>query len=320
LTLVELLVVLVILAIITTIAVQSTSYLVDQARYETTQRTMQNAQDAIVGPVNQRNPDGTILVSGFVADTGRLPLTIDELLVNKNSLIPFSLYASVPAVSGGTVPAVQSPMGWNGPYVNSGNGQVALNDGWGFPLQINAGQLVSVGADGQIDNPTTPPVGYSKDIVFALPGYYSGAMAFAPSVNSVTYAAPAPAPVPPTLDTIAGVVTGQIQISVVDPTTMATSQQNPKGSDGDLVLHVIAPNPNVANPVAPTQNGSLQEYTFSFNLTAQAAADGTKAVTYQLAGIPVGPRVIWATQGTKSSPYQRVMVRPTAQVINLVMQ
>src|SRR4051812_47329304 len=73
-TLVELLVVLFILVILSAIAVQSLEGVQDQTRYEATQRGIQNIQDAIVGPASQRQPDGTLMVSGFVADIGRLPL------------------------------------------------------------------------------------------------------------------------------------------------------------------------------------------------------------------------------------------------------
>src|SRR5437763_3727153 len=78
LTLVELLVVLVILAILTTIAVQSTEKVVEQARYEATQRTLQNIQNAILSPPNQRTPDGSLLITGFVADMGRLPQPVAD--------------------------------------------------------------------------------------------------------------------------------------------------------------------------------------------------------------------------------------------------
>ena len=73
LTLIELLVVLVILVILTAVAVTSMSAVVDQGRYNATQQTLQNIQDAIVGPANERSPDGSLLITGFVADMGRLP-------------------------------------------------------------------------------------------------------------------------------------------------------------------------------------------------------------------------------------------------------
>src|SRR5262249_35303906 len=75
-TLVELLVVLLILSILTVVAVQATDTLVDQARYDSTQRTLQSVEEAIVGPRGQRDADGSVLVTGFVADVGRFPLAM----------------------------------------------------------------------------------------------------------------------------------------------------------------------------------------------------------------------------------------------------
>src|SRR5580704_13949574 len=76
LTLVELLVVLVILVILATVAIQSTENLVAQARYESTQRTLDNIQNAVLGPRSQMDSDGTRAVTGFVADMGRLPVAV----------------------------------------------------------------------------------------------------------------------------------------------------------------------------------------------------------------------------------------------------
>ena len=76
LTLVELLVVLAILAIMTTMAVTATNTLVDQSRYDATQRTLLSIEEAVLGPANAREADGTLIVGGFVADVGRLPLAV----------------------------------------------------------------------------------------------------------------------------------------------------------------------------------------------------------------------------------------------------
>ena len=68
--------VLTILALTTFLAVQATDYLVDQARYENTQQTLLNIQNAVTGPVSQANADSTVLASGFIADVGRPPLAV----------------------------------------------------------------------------------------------------------------------------------------------------------------------------------------------------------------------------------------------------
>ena len=73
LTLLELLVVVAILAILTTVAVRSTSDLGGQFRYDSTQTTLKTFRDAVLGPVNQTSPDGSPYVTGFIADMGRPP-------------------------------------------------------------------------------------------------------------------------------------------------------------------------------------------------------------------------------------------------------
>ena len=70
-SLIELMVALAILAAVTTIALRSVNGLQNQARYQATQRSLDEVRSAILGPANERNPDGTPLVTGFVADTGR---------------------------------------------------------------------------------------------------------------------------------------------------------------------------------------------------------------------------------------------------------
>ncbi|MEZ6106268.1 MAG: type II secretion system protein [Pirellulaceae bacterium] len=75
LTLLELLIVIVILAVLATVAVRSLTPLADQARYETTMRTMENVRSAVVGNSDTRQVNATPMVSGFIADMGRRPVT-----------------------------------------------------------------------------------------------------------------------------------------------------------------------------------------------------------------------------------------------------
>ena len=67
-TLVELLVVLAILAIMTTVAVTSSDVFLSQGRYDATIRTLTDIQEAVLGPPNARQSDGTLVSMGFVAD------------------------------------------------------------------------------------------------------------------------------------------------------------------------------------------------------------------------------------------------------------
>ena len=167
-TLIELLVVLTILVILTTIAITSTSQVMDQGRYDATQRTLQNIQDAIVGPANQRAADGSLLITGFVADMGRLPQTVDATSEPLRELWDASVIPATSAYGIQTFPnatitsaansttafglvnaagtpynpstasvalTVTLPAGWRGPYLQLATGSSGrLLDGWGNPF------------------------------------------------------------------------------------------------------------------------------------------------------------------------------------------
>lgn len=159
LTLLELLVVLVILAIVATVAVNSLQPRVEAARFEQTQKLIGNVQDAIMGPLNSRQADGTPLVSGFVSDIGRGPLLqatqvspsetnaersgqdLNELWSAESSLAqtyPFQ-FRSGPT---GTpdYSDIQLPCGWRGPYLQLPVGIRSLKDPWGRPFEVQPDQ------------------------------------------------------------------------------------------------------------------------------------------------------------------------------------
>ena len=75
-TLLELVIVLAILAALTTVAVRSLDGVEDQSRYDATRRSLDNIQAAVLGAANERDADGSLLVTGFVADMGRLPYAV----------------------------------------------------------------------------------------------------------------------------------------------------------------------------------------------------------------------------------------------------
>ncbi len=170
LTLLELLAVLMILAITTTIAVVSTQGVLDQSRYEATQTTLQQLKQAVVGRQDARQTDGTVVVSGFVADTGRLPQDVEELLAKPDDLVEFT----TEPVSG-----VPLPRGWNGPYLETGIGQSEPLDGWGrsFVFRLpdaTSAEITSQGADGDSD---LPEDGYDRDLVLSIvPADYTASL------------------------------------------------------------------------------------------------------------------------------------------------
>lgn len=143
-TLLELVLVLVILSILATVALEAIEPQVDQTRFETTQRTIANVEDALIGTTNQRGADGSPLFTGFVADVGRLPvsrfedtstiLTLRELWERPSTIAEFSIR---PAIEDNGVPLGQEDAeilvssGWNGPYLRLPVGSNSLQDGWG---------------------------------------------------------------------------------------------------------------------------------------------------------------------------------------------
>ena len=126
-TLLELVVVIAILAVLSTVAMRSVSGIASQTRFEVTQRTLDQIQTAILGNPNDHQPDGALVINGFVADMGRLPNSLDELL---NMPAGAPLFAVQPAAD----PNVIVAGGWRGPYVRLSLGATNLCDGWGIAL------------------------------------------------------------------------------------------------------------------------------------------------------------------------------------------
>lgn len=160
LTLLELLVVLTILVALSTVAITSTSGVADQARYEATQRTLENIRDAVIGPANLRDTDGTLLYTGFVADTGRLPkavaevvdggtvLTLQELWIQPGTLVEYDVRPALAANIVVDTPSsaaeeedavVYLGTGWRGPYLNLKPGTTRIVDGWGSEIATPVG-------------------------------------------------------------------------------------------------------------------------------------------------------------------------------------
>lgn len=157
LTLLELLIVLVILAALTTIAVKSLESIGDQARYDQTERTLIQIEEATTGNDSDRQADGTPLISGFVADVGRLPVAIGndpetqlaEIWDSTSTIATTFPYA---VRIGPATPVdysdVRLPCGWRGPYLRFGVGESDVRDGWGEPF-VARNELGNVALDGE---------------------------------------------------------------------------------------------------------------------------------------------------------------------------
>jgi type II secretory pathway pseudopilin PulG len=134
-TLVELLVVLAILALLTSVAVTSTDVLMGQARHDAARHTLSSIEDAVLGDRNARQSDGTLLTAGFLADMGRLPACASTDL--RYALKELWDPTSMPAFAIRSAPfdaEVLVPCGWRGPYVHLPIAHDQLLDGWGNPF------------------------------------------------------------------------------------------------------------------------------------------------------------------------------------------
>ncbi|MEM6363592.1 MAG: prepilin-type N-terminal cleavage/methylation domain-containing protein [Planctomycetota bacterium] len=133
LTLIELVVVLSILAALTGVAVRSLEPIADQTRYEATRKTLDHVRDAIITLPAVRRGDGSLAMQGFVSDMGRLPRTLDELLVKPiNEADPTKNIFEFAANTDFGVQAVAGlteglPCGWRGPYLQT----TSITTGWG---------------------------------------------------------------------------------------------------------------------------------------------------------------------------------------------
>ena len=153
LTLIELTVVMLILVAVASIALQSTEGLVQQGRFDATERTLKNVESAVLQ---------------YVSDTGVLPV-VPSALVNDNAkrMALQSLWSS-----SGQEPQFQESdldeevlvrVGWNGPYLRLPPTSLSagLSDGWNQPFEFSLGpsneitSIRSLGADGN-DTGTGP--------------------------------------------------------------------------------------------------------------------------------------------------------------------
>ncbi|MEO0508371.1 MAG: prepilin-type N-terminal cleavage/methylation domain-containing protein [Verrucomicrobiota bacterium] len=125
LTLVELLVVLTILAVVSTIALRSVAQLTEETRFEANLTQIESIESAVLGENS---------ITGFIGDIGRLPVAVDP--GSMMPLQPSELWKieSLPSYSIQTPPGdseVRLGGGWRGPYLDLGFGQSELVDGYG---------------------------------------------------------------------------------------------------------------------------------------------------------------------------------------------
>jgi prepilin-type N-terminal cleavage/methylation domain-containing protein len=145
LTLFELVVVLAILSAVTMAASVATDRVLMQKRHDVTQQTLDAFRRSVLGRFGHTESISTVslaaqtpTIDGFIADVGRLPITVGtdpatqlvELWSNPLGLMPYGL-----KVAAGD-PEVAISCGWRGPYLDLPSGAQGLRDGWGRNLLV----------------------------------------------------------------------------------------------------------------------------------------------------------------------------------------
>lgn len=174
-TLLEMLLVLFLMTLIASAGLMLTEGVEDQAKYDETKRRMELIRKAIVGDPT-RTVNGAPEISGFVADMGRLPLCVAELLDLGDEITPATTPRTFESPCTNTVIIPEAhddansglTFGWRGPYVPllpDSDGQRRLRDGyenddgsvnfgWGFSNDTLEIKMQSPGLNGRFDGGT----------------------------------------------------------------------------------------------------------------------------------------------------------------------
>jgi prepilin-type N-terminal cleavage/methylation domain-containing protein len=279
LTLLELVVVLAILAALTTVAAVATDNVISQGRFDLTQKTLENVRRSVIGPDGTDAAASSEALAGFVADTGRLPLAVGsdpstqlaELWSNPAGLEPFGIKTSP------SDPEVSLTCGWRGPYLRLPVGSESLVDGWGNPFEVMTfdGSEFIDAADG-------------------LPIYGIGSLGADGAVGSLGLDGPP--------------LSEDLSLAFIDPVNLQSHWTN------DVVITVRQRDAS-GDLVAPQGEGTLYVAMYTPNPTtgglAQVSATPsvtpmTIPYTATFGDVPVGPKVVRAYQsltegGTRKS-------------------
>lgn len=175
-TLVELLVVIFILGALALTATFFVDGLDEQSRFDDTKSRLQQIRRAIIGDAS-RSLNGQADISGFVADMGRLPDNLQELL-ELGAMSPWDL--SSVQVGDISPVSVEFYGGWRGPYLETlpeSDGTRRFRDGWGNDIsgveenfgwdysasEVSGVAVISYGRDGIADGAGGSAETYAKD-------------------------------------------------------------------------------------------------------------------------------------------------------------
>jgi len=293
-TLVEMMVVVIVLAILTAVAMQSVDGMAEQARYEATQRSLRLIDESITGRNISTGTDnmpflGSMITdgTGFVADTGGLPrvagadgLMLAELWAKPDRLPYFGIHTAP------SDPEVKIEAGWRAYLLGLGISSVV--DGWGNPFD-------ALDATGTVTTTIGDPI-----VMIRSRGSDHPTVGFTSGYDSDIYVGFRVGPVTRYEATIAGRVY-QVRLSGAT----AGIQTDPDPADGEVTIRYFGPNPDGPTP-------AVLEKTVTVTPTA-----GSPAVNYSF-DATTGPRTLRAYQGSNKSTPVRLMLRGDAQMRDLV--
>lgn len=157
-TLLELILVVLILGLVSSSALLVVDTQDNQLRYDETKRRLEQIKYAITGPEQHITVSNSVILKGFIADTGQMPTSIDDLLGDSDGLNTSTIQDF------NEDDTLGFSWGWRGPYISTINAD--FKDGWGTDFNFNSSDnnkltIKSLGADALEDSSDDS---YDKDI------------------------------------------------------------------------------------------------------------------------------------------------------------
>ncbi|MEM6576792.1 MAG: hypothetical protein AAF736_21155, partial [Pseudomonadota bacterium] len=243
-------------------------------------RTLERLDAAVVGEADLRGPDGQRQITGFVADVGRPPNSLDELL----DIGPLAPFANDKTPPGDSDPAISVGGGWRGPYLRLPVGAAALTDGWGQEFE-------ELNADGDA-------IGDLRILRSRGADRLAGGAGFGRDLFAV-FEATAAAAANPELAGQVGVIPSRFEGNVVVGGVVVDDGTDPGDDIGEIaafgafvVIRVYGPDPDTGDV------RTLSQVVHDLFLDGAGVGATTLPLVAGIpgAGITVGPRVIRAYQ------------------------
>lgn len=155
-TLLEVILVVLILGLISSSALLVVDSQDNQLRYDETKRRLDLVKFAITGPEQNIILNNSIILKGYIADTGQMPSSIEDLISNDSNVRVYAEDADL-----------GFSWGWRGPYITTF--EAKFTDGWGYDFTFdnttNPGVLAvtSLGQDGEVNGDD-----YNRDITLSI--------------------------------------------------------------------------------------------------------------------------------------------------------